>query len=81
MRAYEQPDKAKQTHASKQHDGEHSKPTVYTVYPLATSPHVGSEGSKHATKNKNNSSSIFNIQIHTDKLLSKNIFMTFFFTI
>jgi len=52
MRAYKQPDKAKQTHASKQHDGGHSKLTVYTVYPLATSPRVGNEGSKHATKIK-----------------------------
>ena len=78
MRAYKQPDKAKQIHASKQYDGGHSKPTVYTVYPLATSPPCGVWGVKTCHENKNNSSSIFNIQIHTDKLLSKNIFMTFF---
>lgn len=79
MRAYKQPDKAKQTHASKQHDGGHSKLTVYTVYPLATSPPCGEWGVKTCHENKNNSSSIFNIQIHTDKLLSKNIFSTFFY--
>ncbi|KAF6730898.1 hypothetical protein FQA47_022925 [Oryzias melastigma] len=33
--SYEQSDEAKQTHASKQQDGRHSKPTFYT---LATSP-------------------------------------------
>ena len=56
------------------------KLTVYTVYPLATSPPCvrGEWGVKTCHENKNNSSSIFNIQIHTDKLLSKNIFMTFF---
>lgn len=49
------------------------------------SPPVGRGGLKHATKkkqkpnNKKNKQSYFNIQIHTDKLLSKNIFMFFLF--
>lgn len=51
-----------------------------TVYPLATSPPCGEWGVKTCHEKKK-SRSIFNIQIHTDKLLSKNIFSTFFSTI
>lgn len=42
----------------------------------STHPSVGIEGSKHATKIK----TIFSIQIHTDKFLSKNMFSSFFFS-
>lgn len=47
MRPDKQPEEAKQTHASKQQDGGHSKPALYalpTDYPLATSPPVWGEG-------------------------------------
>lgn len=56
MRPDKQPEEAKQTHASKQQDGGHSKPALYalpTDYPLATSPpSVGRGGLKHATEIK-----------------------------
>lgn len=60
-------------------DIQNQQSTQFTLWQQV--PHVGCDGWIHATKNKNNSSSIFNIQIHTDKLLSKNIFMTFFLTL
>lgn len=58
-------------------DIQNRQSTQFTLWQQV--PCAGSEGSKHATKIKTISSSIFNIQIHTDKLLSKNIFSTFFY--